>query len=106
MIVFGASLAAVSISTNWRRAPFPTSEHELVAKVRENPSIQAMLPSIDRVGFQRPPSTRRERLHPPSGLLPECSTGNWGLVKPVLGTDTCSLDVFTQSQARYPLCRT
>jgi len=26
-------------------------------------------------------------------------------VKPPLGTDTCSLDVFTQSQARYPLCR-
>jgi len=23
----------------------------------------------------------------------------------VLGTDTCSLDVFAQSQARYPLCR-
>src|SRR5881394_3871312 len=65
-----------------------------------------MLPSIDRGGFQRPPSTRRERLHPPFGLLPKCSTRNWDLVKPVFGTDTCSLDVFTQSQARYPLCRT
>src|SRR5258708_26168165 len=63
-----------------------------------------MLPSIDRGGFQRPPSTRRERLHPPFGPLPKCSTGNWDLVKPVLGTDTCSLDVFAQSQARYPLC--
>jgi hypothetical protein len=62
-----------------------------------------MLPSIDRGGFQRPPSTRRERLHPPFGLLPKCSTGNWDLVKRALGTDTCSLDVFTQSQARYPL---
>src|SRR6267378_4231066 len=65
-----------------------------------------MLPSIDRGEFQRPPSTRRERLHPPFGLMPKCSTGNWDLVKPALGTDTCSLDVFTQSQARYPLCRT
>src|SRR6266550_2566381 len=60
-----------------------------------------MLPSIDRGGLQRPPSTRRRRLHPPFGLLPKCSTGNWDLVKPVLRTDTCSLDAFTQSQARY-----
>src|SRR5882724_13169721 len=49
---------------------------------------------------------RRERLHPPFGLLPKCSTGNWDLVKCVSGTDTRSLDVFTQSQARYPLCGT
>src|ERR1700730_9492723 len=84
----------------------PHLRQQLVAKVRENPSIEAMLPSIDGGGFQRPPSTRRERLHPPFGLLPKCSTGNWDLVKPVLGTNICSLDVFTQSQARYPLCRT
>jgi hypothetical protein len=63
-----------------------------------------MLPSIDRGGFQRPPSTRREGLHPPFGLLLKCSTGNWDLVKPTLRTDTCSLDVFTQSHARYQLC--
>src|SRR5258707_6228181 len=65
-----------------------------------------MLPSIDGGGFERPPSTRRERLHLPFGLLPKCSTGNWDLVKCVSGTDTRSLDVFTQSQARYPLGRT
>ena len=65
-----------------------------------------MLPSIDGGGFERPPSTRRERVHPPFGLLPKCSTGNWNLVKCVSGTDTRSLDVFTQSQARYPLGRT
>src|SRR5271165_3221488 len=64
-----------------------------------------MLPSIDRGGFQRPPSTRRERRHPQFGLLPKCSTGNWNVVNHALGTDTCSLDVFAQSQARYPLCR-
>ena len=57
------------------------SDSSLVAKVRKNPSVEAMLPSIDGGGFQRPPSTRRERLHPPFGLLPKCSTGNWDLVK-------------------------
>jgi|HubBroStandDraft_6_1064221.scaffolds.fasta_scaffold1193790_1 hypothetical protein len=33
-------------------------------------------------------------------------TCNRKLVKPVLGMDTCALDGFTQSQARYQLCRT
>src|SRR5207253_11265787 len=47
----------------------PHFRHYLVAKVPENPSIQAMLPAIDRDRFQRPPSTRRERLHPPLGPL-------------------------------------
>jgi hypothetical protein len=31
-IVLGASLAAVRISTNWRRAPFPTSDTSLLAR--------------------------------------------------------------------------
>jgi hypothetical protein len=37
------------------------------------------------------PSMRRERLHPPFGLLPKCSTGKWDLVKCVSGTDTRSM---------------
>src|SRR5207247_6312877 len=32
--VFGASLAAVRISTNWRRAPFPTSDTSLLPRFR------------------------------------------------------------------------
>jgi hypothetical protein len=47
----------------------------------------------------------RDSIHH-SACCRRCSTGNWDLVKPALGTDTCSLNVFTQSQARYPLGRT
>ena len=45
----------------------PDLRQQLVAKIRKNPSVEAMLPSIDGGGFERPPSTRRET---PSTIRP------------------------------------
>lgn len=56
-------------------------------------------------GIQWPSSARRERLHPPLGLLPKPCSWNRIRVKGALGIFAGPLDIFKQSLAGYPLRR-